>query len=302
MHSTANHGRTVPRIFKSTDAMKLKLSCADFSFPLLPHSAALKIIALLGLRGVDIGLFAGRSHLRPETELRRPEKNGKRLGHSLTCEGLTASDIFLQVHNDFAEYAINHPNAKRRRFAREQFTRTLDYASAAGSRHVTILPGVIFNGETRIQSLHRAAEELAWRVEQAAITGLTVAIEPHVGSIVDTPERALKLAALVPKLGFTLDYAHFTRVGIPDSRIQPLTARATHFHARCACKGRLQSNFQYNTIDFRRALRALKGHHFHGWIALEYVWIDWEHCNEVDVISESIQLKQLLENAAAKIK
>ena len=37
-------------------------------------------------------------------------------------------------------------------------------------------------------------------------------------------------------------------------------------------------------------------------MALEYVWIDWEHCNEVDVISESLQLKQLLQAAAAKIK
>jgi sugar phosphate isomerase/epimerase len=139
-------------------------------------------------------------------------------------------------------------------------------------------------------------------VEQARATNLTVGMEPHVGSITDTPERALHLASLVPGLGLTLDCAHFTRVGIPDSRIRPLASRATHFHARCACKGRLQSSLKQNTIDFRRALRALNRHHFRGWIALEYVWIDWEHCNEVDVISESIQLKQLLKSAAAKIK
>ena len=107
---------------------------------------------------------------------------------------------------------------------------------------------------------------------------------------------------MVPGLGFTLDYAHFTRAGFSDSRIEPLAARATHFHARCACKNRLQSSFKKNTIDFDRATRALNGHQFAGWIALEYVWIDWEHCNEVDVISESVQLKKVLEDAAAKIK
>jgi hypothetical protein len=47
---------------------------------------------------------------------------------------------------------------------------------------------------------------------------------------------------------------------------------------------------------------ALYKNRFTGWIALEYVWIDWEHCNEVDIISESIQLKKLLEAAARKIK
>ncbi|MDE3069069.1 MAG: hypothetical protein KGJ60_16175, partial [Verrucomicrobiota bacterium] len=67
--------------------MKLKLSCADFSFPLLPHEAALKVIALLGLRGVDIGLFAGRSHLRPEAELRQPVKSGVALRRRLAREG-----------------------------------------------------------------------------------------------------------------------------------------------------------------------------------------------------------------------
>src|SRR5215469_1034236 len=101
--------------------MKLKLSCADFSFPLLPHAAALKVIALLGVRGVDIGLFANRGHLRPENELRKPGKNGARLKRCLAREGLVAADIFLQLYENFTDFAVNHPEAKRRQFARQQF-------------------------------------------------------------------------------------------------------------------------------------------------------------------------------------
>lgn len=282
-------------------AMKLRLSCADFSFPLLSHGSALKIISLLGLRGVDIGLFAGRSHLRPEKELASPAKNGATLRRRLEAEGLVAADIFLQVHENFADFAVNHPEAARREFARQQFLKTLDYAAAAGSKHISLLPGVIFETEPRAISLTRAAQELSWRVEQAAAMKLTVGIEPHVGSIVDTPERALRLAALAPRLGFTLDYAHFTQAGIPDSRVEPLAARATHLHARCARKGRLQSSLKENAIDFGLALEALCHHRFNGWIALEYVWIDWQHCNEVDVLSETIQLGGFLTAAAKKI-
>jgi len=277
--------------------MNFKFSCTDFSFPLLQHDAVLKVIALLGLRGVDIGLFVGRSHLRPETELRHPVRSGGRLRGRLEREGLIAADIFLQLHENFTDYAINHPEAARRKFAREQFLRTLDYAAAAGSKHVTLLPGVRFKAESRAASLAHSAEELAWRTSRAGALKLTVAVEPHIGSIVDTPERADQLAACVPALGLTLDYAHFTRVGIPDARIEPLAARATHFHARCARKGRLQSSLKENAIDFSRASRALHRHRFHGWIALEYVWIDWEHCNEVDVISETIQLHRYLNGA-----
>jgi hypothetical protein len=31
-----------------------------------------------------------------------------------------------------------------------------------------------------------------------------------------------------------------------------------------------------------------------GYIGVEYVWIDWEHCNEVDNISETILLRDYL--------
>jgi hypothetical protein len=31
-----------------------------------------------------------------------------------------------------------------------------------------------------------------------------------------------------------------------------------------------------------------------GYIALEYIWTEWMHCNEVDNVSEIIQLRNLL--------
>jgi sugar phosphate isomerase/epimerase len=300
MRFIANRGRAAERIFKPTDVMKLKLSCTDFSFPLLEHDRALAAIELLGLRGVDIGLFEGHGHLKPSRELTKPARNGAALKRKLAAHGLKASDIFLQIHAGFVEFAVNHPEAKRRGFAREQLLRTLDYANAAGSKHVTILPGVVFESESRAASVSRSADELAWRVGQAQAAKLQLAVEPHVDSLIDTPERARELASRAPGLGFTLDYAHFTRAGISDARIEPLAKFATHLHARCARKGRLQSSLKENTIDFGRALKALHRHRFNGWIALEYVWIDWEHCNEVDVISETIQLRDRLISVARK--
>ncbi len=282
--------------------MKLNLSCTDFSFPLLDHDRALAAIALLGFRGADIGMFEGHGHLKPGVELKRPQVSGAKLKRRLAAHGLKASDIFLQIHAGFVEFAINHPEAKRRVFARDQFLRTLDYAQAAGAGHVTILPGVTFAEESRAAAVARSAEELNWRVAQAKAAKLQLAVEPHVGSLTDTPERALGLAQRVPGLGFTLDYAHFTRAGIADARIEPLTQLATHLHARTARRGRLQAPLKENTIDFRRVVTALARQKFNGWVALEYVWIDWEHCNEVDIISETVQLKNLLTAAAANIK
>ncbi len=281
--------------------MKPKFACADFAFPLLSHAHALDLSAMLGFRGVDIGLFEGRSHLWPSREFKRPRAAAGRLRRSLAARGLRAADVFLQMAPDFAPYAINQPDARRRRRARDCFERALDYADALGSRHVTGLPGIVFPGESRASSLARAADELAWRVAQAGAAGLVFGTEAHIGSIAPTPEEAAGLVRRVPGLTLTLDYTHFTRAGIPDRRVEPLVRHASHFHARGACRGRLQCNFKRNTIDYARVLAAMKSADYRGWIGVEYVWIDWEHCNESDNVSETLQLRDFLRAAAEKL-
>ena len=172
--------------------MKLNLSCADFSFPLLEHERALAIIALLGLRGVDIGLFEGHGHLKPSRELLKPVRNGAALKKKLAMHGLKAVDMFLQIHEGFIEFAINHPEAKRRRFAREHFLRALDYACAAGSKHATILPGVAFESESRRTSVARSADG-SWRGashKQSARKASVSRRAAHGFVEIDTPERA----------------------------------------------------------------------------------------------------------------
>jgi sugar phosphate isomerase/epimerase len=119
-------------------------------------------------------------------------------------------------------------------------------------------------------------------------------IEAHVGSIVPNPKAALHLVHDVPGLTLTLDYTHFTRAGLPDSAAERLISHASHFHARAARKGRLQTAFQHNTIDYARVLRAMQKANYKGYVGVEYVWIDWEHCNEVDNLSETIQMRDFL--------
>jgi sugar phosphate isomerase/epimerase len=273
---------------------RLKLACADFAFPLLPHHRALDLIAMLEFEGVDIGLFEGRSHLWPSKVFRTPAKSGKQLGRKLTDRGLRCADVFLQMDPGFIPYAINHPEAARRRRARDWFLKTLDYAAACGARHVTTLPGVYFDEEKPADSWQRTCNELAWRLAQAKQQRIVFSIEAHVGSIVPNPKAALHLVRDVTGLTLTLDYTHFTRAGLPDRAAEPLVAYASHFHARGACKGRLQVSFPNNTIDYARVLRALRKSNYQGYIGVEYVWVDWEHCNEVDNLSETIQLRDFL--------
>ena len=191
-------------------------------------------------------------------------------------------------------FAINQPDDTRRRHAREQFLRALDYAAACGSRHVTTLPGVRFPEESHRDSLDRVKEELAWRVERAQRLRLEFSVEAHVGSIVDTPRKARALARGVDGLTLTLDYTHFTRQGVSDEEIEPLVEHASHFHFRGARQDRLQASMAENTIDYERVLTRMEEVGYPGWHAVEYVWSDWEHCNECDNVSETIILRDLI--------
>jgi sugar phosphate isomerase/epimerase len=249
---------------------------------------------MLEFEGVDIGLFEGRSHLWPSQVFKSPSKAGSRLGRKLADRGLRCADVFLQMDPSFVPFAVNHPDESRRLKARDWFLRTLEYAGACGARHLTTLPGVYFDQERPADSWNRCCAELGWRVEQSRQHDIIFSIEAHVGSIVPTPKAALRLVKSIPGLTFTLDYTHFTRCGLPDSAAEPLVEHASHFHARCARKGRLQTSFKQNTIDYDRVLRAMKKARYRGYVGVEYVWIDWEHCNEVDNLSETIQLRDFI--------
>jgi sugar phosphate isomerase/epimerase len=279
--------------------MDLKLSCSDYTFPLLEHDHVLDLISALGVQGVDIGLFGGRSHLRPEIVLGNIPASARNLSNRVAERGLKIATIFLIPENlDFRSLATNNPDPNQQRKARDLFQRTLEFTARCNALHLSAGAGLGWGGETINDSIRRDADELSWRVEQASSLGITFAIEPHANSLAATPETTLQLVKKAPGLTLALDYSHFTLQGIPDQAVEPLLAYTSHFHARGANPNRLQAAMKDNTIDYIRILKLLNTKGFTGFISLEYVWTEWEHCNEVDNLSETILLREHLRSIA----
>ena len=276
--------------------MACGFSCTDFTFPLLSHRNALKLISMLGIGSVDIGFLQDRSHIQPSLVAVDPPGEGKKLRETLESEGLTAADVFLQSATDFSSLALNQVREEARKKAREDFLCTLQFAEGCGSNHVTCLPGVFFP-EAGDASLERARSELAWRVEQAAAHGIVLGIEAHRGSVADTPARAKALVESVPGLTLTLDYSHFIRGGFSQAEIAPLLVHARHFHARGASPRMMQTPLKESSIDFVQVVKDMKTAGYRDVITLEYVYEDWEDNFRVDTVSETILLKQLIESA-----
>jgi sugar phosphate isomerase/epimerase len=272
----------------------LKLALSDYTFPKLEWEKVLRLARDLSVEAVDIGLFAGRSHLRPEDVLGHPAQAAARVAQALRTYDLEIADVFGQPGTVFEEKALNHPAAGERKKATEFYWRLLEFAVRCNARHLSLLPGIHFVEESYEDSLKRCADELAWRVEAAARVGVIFAVEMHLGSIAPTPPQAQRLLQMTPGLTLTLDYTHFTCQGIPDDEIEPLIKFTSHFHARGACKGKLQAPSKENTIDYPRILRAMEKKDYSGYVALEYVWTEWMRCNEVDNLTETIWLRDLL--------
>jgi sugar phosphate isomerase/epimerase len=276
----------------------MKLSTCDFSFPKLEWEQTLRLGRDVGMDAMDISLFEGRSHLEPQAVLANPACWAACVTAAFRAHELRISDVFGQAGRVAEENALNDPDEQVRRRAAQFFCRILEFAARCNCSHITLLPGVHFSGEAYEDCLKRSAEELTWRVQAARKMGIMLGVEPHIGSIAATPEHAQRLLDMTTGLTLTLDYCHFAYQGIADEQVEPLLGSASHFHARGACKGKLQAAVRENTIDYPRVLRAMHRAGYTGFIALEYVWIEWMRCNEVDNLSEMILLRDLLRAAA----
>lgn len=265
----------------------MKLACADFTWPLLAHQDVLRLIRMIDLDAVDLGIFGGRSHVRPEMVRADIPRWSGILAERLAQAELELADLFFQAQ-DFETMAVNHPDPDQQDEARAAFGDMLELAHRLHAPGMTMLPGVRFGDEPWEKAMRRSAEGLKWRVDEAAQRGIRLSVEGHLGSIIDTPEKILQLVEMTPGLELTLDYTHFTYAGIPDREIEPLLEHTRHFHCRGAARGRLQTSFAENVIDYGRVIDRLREIGYDGYFAIEYVWQDWEDTNKNENVSETI--------------
>jgi sugar phosphate isomerase/epimerase len=273
----------------------IRLACADNTFRLVqPWESAVELIRLLELEAVDVCLMGNRSHIRPEDVRVDLAAAAERIRRGLRERGLAVSDLFCIPWTDFERFAPNHPDPDEQTRSRALFAEMLELAERIEAPGLTMLPGIDWPGESHEDSFGRAVEELAYRAEAAQARGVRFSIEPHLGSVAQDPKEAHRLSREASGLALTLDYSHFVYQGYPDDEIEPLVAHARHFHARGAREGRMQAALKDSTIDFERMLDAAEASGYQGDIGLEYLWIDWEHLNECDTVSETVLLRDRL--------
>jgi sugar phosphate isomerase/epimerase len=191
------------------------------------------------------------------------------------------------------EIAPNQRDRALRERGRLEFAAAVRVASDLGVHGLTILPGVTW-AEDPDAGWAVCVEELAWRVETASTLDVQVRIEPHAGSIVPLPELASRLCSEVPGLRLTLDLSHFEVQAVTLDRMLTLAPLAGHVHVRAARPGAIQVRWRDNETDFAALVEALVASGYPGAFCVEYVPMPKWRCDEVDVVTEALAMRDAL--------
>lgn len=247
----------------------IQVGCCAFNFRGWSLADALGMVRRLGFRVTDVGV-ASDQQIDQHQAVREPERIGAWIAELAAAEGLTLSELFLPAVQVDGEYVLpSQPDRTACQQMLARFERLCRCAAAANCESIMGVPGRPVPDEEPVVTWDRAAATLRAMVEIAGARGVSLHVEPHAGSLIDQPERALRMAAEVPGLVYTLDYAHFINLGIAQAEVDPLLDHAGHLHAKQARPGSGKVPFHEGTLDVAALAAALRRHDWRGVIAAE---------------------------------
>ncbi|MCX5496021.1 sugar phosphate isomerase/epimerase [Kaistia dalseonensis] len=265
----------------------MKLSLASWSLRGCTLKEAAGLSSVLGIGALDLGYF-----FRPALDKAALVADPQRVADKVLGLGVELPNLYHLFGDNLADRNLADPTHRAANEA--DFRQVVRFAKQAGVPTVFVLPGVINRGQNRADALAASAESLRHLVDIAGDGGITLTIEPHVHSYIETPTLVLDLLDRVPGLKLTLDYAHFVCLGYRQEEIDVLAPHAAHVHLRQARPGVLQSKLSLGTINMGAMLGTLRAAGYDGYLTLEYVHQDYMDGLHDDVLTETIDLRDLV--------
>lgn len=244
----------------------MKLGYSTWGMPTVPIDTAITHVSGLGFDGIELTIIP-----RFTTELSTLDSaERKRIAtllkqHNLALPAIAAHSSLLDTDPDAHE--------KNMWRLKGGVDLAIDLAQDDEIAAVNTTPGgKPEDWDTNKEFLVERVGEL---VEYGASQGVTIAMEPHIGAIIDTPEKVLELLELVnsPYLKVNFDISHFDIVGIPtEETVSALAPVSIHTHVKDQ-KG-LAPDFEFlipgeGPFDYVEYLKLMEAHGYDGFITAE---------------------------------
>jgi sugar phosphate isomerase/epimerase len=244
----------------------MQLGYSTWGMPTVPVDIAVRHLADLGYDGVELTVLP-----RYTTALESLNSGERRRIMGLLQERnlrlpAIAGHVSL-MDEDSGSHAANLERLK------QTIDLALDWASADGPPVIdTTAGGRPEEWESRLPMLVERIQEAA---DYAHNRGVTLAIEPHVGSIIDTPARMLEVIRLVGSdaVRINFDISHFNVMGIGmEESVSTMAPYARHTHVKDE-RGTVP-DYEFlipgeGEFDYVAYLEAMQRHGYSGFITTE---------------------------------
>lgn len=281
--------------------MRLGLPCFSFGIQhlhgYLPFEGAAKIVAAMGFDTTSIGW----AHVDWPKIRADPVAAADDVRRVIEPLGLEIDDSFIWFGNKYLtelkqelKCTITQPDPAAREDNFEMLKSFVAFCNQIGCPGITMSSGVKYAEEgfsyEEIYRISRA--ELTRMVDYAGERGVEIRPEPHGESVMGTIDNALRMLEDVPGLRIALDYSHFMPQGHSLEEVHALIPYAGHVHARQANRERLQCRYEEGILDFEAIIKALVERGYKGNMAVEYVSVNYRGCNDIDVVTETLKLRE----------
>ena len=244
----------------------MKLGYSTWGMPTVPIDIAIPHLANLGYDGIELTIIP-----RFTTELSTLDAaERKRIAslleqHNLVLPAIAAHSSLLDMD----------PEAHAKNMWRLKGGVDLAVELAQGNEPAAVNTTPGGKPEDWDRNKDFLAERLGELVEYGASRGVTIAMEPHIGAIIDTPAKVLELLEIVnsPYLKVNFDISHFDIVGIPtEETVSALAAVSAHTHVKDQ-RG-IAPDFEFlipgeGTFDYVGYLKEMQAHGYDGFITAE---------------------------------
>ncbi len=244
----------------------MKLGYSTWGMPNVPIDAAIHHIAFLGFDGIELTIIP-----RFTTELSTLDAAERKRIAGL----LKQSDLALPAIAAHSSLMETEPETHAQNLWRLKGGVDLAIELAQGDElpAVNTTPGG--KPEQWESKKHFLAERVGELVDYAAMRGVTIAMEPHIGAIIDTPDKVLELLDIVdsPYLKVNFDISHFDIRGMTiQETVSALATVSAHTHVK-EQRG-LAPDFEFlipgeGSFDYVAYLKAMQASGYDGFITAE---------------------------------
>jgi len=244
----------------------MKLGYSTWGMPKVPVDEALAHLAGLGFDGVELTVIPGyTTELSKLDAVERSRIRQLLQKHHLILPAIAAHSSLLS--NDKETHAANMARLKG------AVDLAVEWAQGDIIPAIDTTPGGKPAEWDAVRDL--LVERTRELVEYAQARNVTIAMEPHVGAVIDTPEKVLQLLALVdsPYLKVNFDISHFNIQGLAiEETVAALAPHTVHTHVKDE-RG-LVPDFEFlipgeGDFDYVTYLKAMQAHGYDGFISVE---------------------------------